>query len=78
MRCASDSPDEEARALAIDNAATFYLAGHETTANALTWTLFLLAAQPELQEELAAEAQAALDRGRRTTLPSACRGSGCS
>ena len=53
-------PAEEARALAVDNAATFYLAGHETTANALTWTLFLLAAQPELQEELAGEAQAAL------------------
>ena len=53
-------PDGEARALAIDNAATYYLAGHETTANALTWTLFLLAAQPGLQEELAAEARSAL------------------
>lgn len=58
-------PDDEARALAIDNAATFYLAGHETTANALTWTLFLLAAQPELQAELAAEAQAALVDGEQ-------------
>lgn len=56
-------PDDEARALAIDNAATFYLAGHETTANAITWTLYLLAAQQELQEELAAEAQAALAGG---------------
>lgn len=56
-------PDEEARSLAIDNAATFYLAGHETTANAMTWTLFLLAAQPELQEELAVEARAALVDG---------------
>jgi cytochrome P450 len=56
-------PDAEARALAVDNAATFYLAGHETTANALTWTLFLLAAQPELQEELADEARAALANG---------------
>lgn len=56
-------PEDEARALAIDNAATFYLAGHETTANAITWTLFLLAAQPELQEELAGEAQAALAGG---------------
>ena len=56
-------PEEEARALAVDNAATFYLAGHETTANALTWSLFLLAAMPEVQEELAAEAQAALASG---------------
>ena len=55
--------DGEARALAIDNAATFYLAGHETTANAITWASYLLAAQPELQEQLAAEAQAALDGG---------------
>ena len=56
-------PDEEARALAIDNAATFYLAGHETTANAITWTLYLLATQAELQEQLAVEAQAALTGG---------------
>ena len=56
-------PDAEARALAIDNAATFYLAGHETTANALAWSLFLLSAQPELQEELAAEALSALADG---------------
>lgn len=53
-------PEPEAKALAVDNAATFYLAGHETTANALSWTLFLLAAQPELQEEVATEARAAL------------------
>nr|ART35716.1 B407 [uncultured bacterium] len=56
-------PEDEARALAVDNAATFYLAGHETTANALSWTLYLLAAQPELQEELAAESRAAVDGG---------------
>ena len=55
--------EAEARALAVDNAATFYLAGHETTANALSWTLFLLAFQPELQEELAAEALAAVAGG---------------
>jgi cytochrome P450 len=56
-------PEAEARALAIDNAATFYLAGHETTANALAWSLFLLSAQPELQEELAVEARLALSGG---------------
>jgi cytochrome P450 len=54
---------DEALALAVDNAATFYLAGHETTANALTWTLFLLSEQPELQEAAAAEADAALAAG---------------
>ena len=41
--------DAEALALAVDNAATFYLAGHETTANAITWTLYLLSEQPDLQ-----------------------------
>jgi cytochrome P450 len=54
---------EDARSLAVDNAATFYLAGHETTANALTWTLFLLAEQPALQSEAAAEAERALAGG---------------
>ena len=56
-------PPEQARSLAVDNAATFYLAGHETTANALTWTLFLLSEQPDLQDEVAAEAAAALAAG---------------
>jgi len=55
--------DAEALALAVDNAATFYLAGHETTANAITWTLFLLAEQPALQAQAAAEAEAALAAG---------------
>jgi len=54
---------EEALALAVDNAATFYLAGHETTANAITWTLYLLSEQPDLQAEAAAEARAALAEG---------------
>jgi cytochrome P450 len=62
-------PPDEATALAVDNAATFYLAGHETTANAVTWTLFILSEQPALQEEAAAEARAALAAGEDSDLP---------
>lgn len=62
-------PPDEATSLAIDNAATFYLAGHETTANAVTWTLFILSEQPALQEEAAAEARAALAGGASGDLP---------
>jgi cytochrome P450 len=60
---------EQAKDLAVDNAATFYLAGHETTANVVTWTLYLLSEQPRLQEEIAAEAQAALAAGIDAELP---------
>src|SRR6185295_3988855 len=38
-----------------DEVATMILAGHETTAIALFWSLYLLALDPETQEELAAE-----------------------
>ncbi len=39
----------------IDNLGTFLLAGHETTAKALTWTMYLLARAPEWQERVRAE-----------------------
>lgn len=45
----------------IDQIAVFFLAGHETTAAALAWALFLLARYPEWQDRLAAEAQAEID-----------------
>ncbi len=51
---------QEAAELAVDNAITFFVAGHETTANALAWTAYCLAAQPELQDRARAEALAAL------------------
>ncbi len=41
----------------VDEVATMILAGHETTATALSWALYLLALDPETQEEVAAETQ---------------------
>lgn len=48
----------------VDNLATFLMAGHETTAKALTWTLYLLARSPEWQDRVRAEARAVI--GERT------------
>ncbi|HEU0097915.1 MAG TPA: cytochrome P450 [Allosphingosinicella sp.] len=59
----------QAAELAADNAMTFYLAGHETTANAVTWTLYLLSEQPDLQERVAAESGEALAGGEGPDLP---------
>lgn len=39
----------------VDQVAIFFLAGHETSASALAWALYLLAAFPEAQDRVAAE-----------------------
>ena len=54
--------DEEVR----DEAMTLFLAGHETTAVALTWTWFLLSAHPDAEARLHGELAAVLD-GRPPT-----------
>ena len=43
-----------------DEAMTLFLAGHETTANALTWTWYLVSQHPEVEEKLHAEIDAVL------------------
>ncbi len=40
----------------VDQVAIFFLAGHETSASALAWALYLLATHPEWQDRAAAEA----------------------
>jgi unspecific monooxygenase len=46
-----------------DQVATMILAGHETTATALFWSLYLLALDPATQEQLATEARSATVSG---------------
>lgn len=40
-----------------DEVMTLLIAGHETTANALAWALYLLAGHPEINEQMVAEVQ---------------------
>ena len=55
--------DEQVR----DEALTIFLAGHETTANALTWTWYLLSQHEEVETKLHAEIDAVLG-GRLPTV----------
>ena len=48
-----------------DQLVTFYLAGHETTSQALTWTFYLLSQHPEVEARLHAE----IDRVLGDRLP---------
>ena len=50
-----------------DELMTIFLAGHETTALALTWAWYLLAQNPEAEEKLAAELEEVLE-GRAPTV----------
>ena len=44
----------------VDQTAFLFLAGHETSASALSWALYLIAMQPEVQERMHAEAVSVL------------------
>jgi cytochrome P450 len=48
-----DANDEQIR----DEIMTLFMAGHETTANALTWAIYLLAQHPQVDERAAAAAR---------------------
>lgn len=50
-----DTGEGMSRDLIVDNLATLLEAGHETTAKALAWTLYLLARAPEWQDSIRSE-----------------------
>lgn len=58
---------QAARKQLRDEAMTLFLAGHETTANALTWTFYLLSQNPQSYEQLIAEAKRVLGDRTATT-----------
>ena len=51
-----------------DEALTLFLAGHETTANALTWTWYLLSQNPSAEAKLHAELDAVLATGGNASV----------
>ena len=51
-----------------DEALTLFLAGHETTANALTWTWYLLSQNPAAEAKLHAELDAVLATGGNASV----------
>ena len=56
--CDEDTGDSLCDREIEDNLITFIAAGHETTANALTWALYLLSLYPDAADRIAAEADA--------------------
>ena len=75
---ASRDPDDGTpfdRTQLRDQVATMILAGHETTATSLFWSLLLLALAPDMQEQAAAEAANWADDGSALAgqLPSSRR-----
>lgn len=66
LLAARDEDDQPMSAAQLrDEVVTLLLAGHETTANTLNWTMALLAQHPGLETRLHAEVDAVLDQGRR-------------
>lgn len=54
-----EHPQAEAIQMTLDNAMTFFVAGHETTANGLAWALYLLSGDRQAQAWATEEARAA-------------------
>ncbi|WP_017297973.1 cytochrome P450 [Nodosilinea nodulosa] len=55
-----DSGDRLSEAELLGHVGVLFVAGHETSANALTWTIFLLSQHPEIMADLLDELEATL------------------
>jgi cytochrome P450 len=51
-----------------DEVMTIFIAGHETTANALTWTFYLLSQNPDIEKKLLEELETVIDNKRTPTV----------
>lgn len=76
MLLAAQEEDEESGVLegmsdqqVRNEAITLFSAGHETTANALTWTFFLLSQHPEIEARLHAQLDQVLGDPANGTMP---------
>ncbi len=69
LKCFRNLPDdsEETKLRHLNEAKHFILAGHETTATALTWTLYLLSKHPEILQQVVSEIDSVFN-GHRPTL----------
>ncbi len=63
-----DTGEQMSDAQLRDEVMTIFLAGHETTANALTWTFFLLAEHPDVEAQLHEELDRVLPDRRIPTV----------
>ena len=68
----SDTGHPLAMSAVIDNVVTFLAAGHETTANALSWIIYLLAIHPGIAEDVVAEIRKALEGQAPATADFEC------
>jgi cytochrome P450 len=51
-----------------DEVMTIFIAGHETTANALTWTFYLLSQNPDIEKTLLGELETVIGSNRTPTV----------
>lgn len=65
---AAEGQEDDPAAAVRNEAIVLFMAGHETTANALAWTWALVAMRPDVEAKLQAEADAVLENGRSATL----------